>query len=78
MRKKEYHLIIAFHSTHDAMAFEETCLANGAEGRLIPLPKEISAGCGLAWCAKPGAEESLSDLLALAGIIPQEKRICLI
>lgn len=78
MRKKEYHLIIAFHSTHDAMAFEEICLAEGAEGRLIPLPKEISAGCGLAWCAKPDSEETLLGLLDRAGIIPQEKRICLI
>ena len=31
------------------MAFEEHCLKNGIAGRLIPLPKEISAGCGLAW-----------------------------
>ena len=78
MRKKEYFLIIAFHSTHDALAFEETCHDRGAEGRLIPLPKEISAGCGLAWCAQPDAEESLTGILAQAGIIPQEKRVCLV
>ena len=29
MRKKEEHLIIAFHSTHDAMAFEEFCKSVG-------------------------------------------------
>ena len=78
MRTKEYHLVIAFYSTHDAMAFEEICRAKGAVGRLIPLPKEISAGCGLAWCAQPGEEENLYLLLAEAGIKPQEKRICLV
>ena len=78
MRKKENHLVIAFYSTHDAMALEETCRDHGAEGRLIPLPKEISADCGLAWCAPPGAEELLSAMLEEAGITAQEKRVCLI
>lgn len=78
MRKKENHLIIAFYSTHDAMAFEEICRRRGADGRLIPLPKEISAGCGLAWCAQPDAEKDLSALLKEAGIRAQEKRVCLV
>ncbi len=74
MRKKERHLIAAFSSTHDAMAFEEYCIQHGAEGRLIPLPKEISAGCGLAWSAPPDDEEGLRELLRLAGIVPQHVR----
>ena len=48
MRTKERRLIVAFYTTHDAMAFEDYCLSRGAAGRLIPLPREISAGCGLA------------------------------
>ncbi len=71
MRTKERRLIVAFHTTHDAMAFEDYCLSRGAAGRLIPLPREISAGCGLAWSAPPGDMAGLRDLLAGAGIAPQ-------
>ena len=74
MRKKEKRLIAAFYTTHDAMAFEEFCGAHGAAGRLIPLPREISAGCGLAWSAPPDDEKGLRDLLAAAGITPQHIR----
>lgn len=71
MRKKERRLIVAFYTTHDAMAFEEYCASCGAGGRLIPLPREISAGCGLAWSAPPDDEEGLRKLLLAAGITPQ-------
>ncbi len=75
MRKKEKRLITAFYTTHDAMAFEEFCHEHGVPGRLIPLPREISAGCGLAWSAPPEDEEGLKVLLQSAGIIPQELRM---
>ena len=71
MRKRETRLIAAFRTTHDAMALEDYCHANGVEGRLIPLPREISAGCGLAWSAPPGDVAGLTALLAGAGIAPQ-------
>lgn len=74
MRKKERRLIVAFYTTHDAMAFEDYCGTHGAEGRLIPLPREISAGCGLAWSAPPDDEEGMKGLLSAAGIIPQHLR----
>lgn len=71
MRKREPRLIVAFRTTHDAMAFEDYCHQRGAEGRLIPLPREISAGCGLAWSAPPGDEAGLRQLLRGAGVTPQ-------
>ena len=71
MRKKERRLIVAFYSTHDAMAFEEYCLQCGAEGRLIPLPREISAGCGLAWSAPYVEESSVRKCLEETGIKAQ-------
>ena len=49
MIEKKLSLVISFNKTIDAMAVEEYCLKNNVSGRLIPLPKEISAGCGLAW-----------------------------
>ena len=78
MRQKHDRLVIGFHTTHDAMAFEEACLKSGAEGRLIPLPKEISAGCGLAWSAPLGAEDDLKRVLSEAGIEPQVMKVCFI
>ena len=67
--------IVAFYTTHDAMAFEDYCRAAGAEGRLIPLPKAISAGCGLAWSAPPENAAELRECLQKAGIQPQHLRI---
>ena len=49
MIEKKKCLVISFNKTIDAMSVEEYCLKNNVSGRLIPLPKEISAGCGLAW-----------------------------
>ena len=70
MRAKERRLIVAFRTTHDAMAFEDFCDEKGAPGRLIPLPRQISAGCGLAWSAPPGDAAGLRALLEETGIAP--------
>ncbi len=52
MRKKELKLIITYTSTSKAINMEKIFKDNNLPGRLIPLPTEISAGCGLAWaCA---------------------------
>jgi len=71
MIRKEMKLIITFHTTTEAMAMEKVCKENGADGRLIPVPRAISAGCGLAWCAKLESEEALRKLMQEKGIVPQ-------
>ena len=53
MRIKRKYMIITFATTTDAMAAERFCADNGIGGRLIPVPQEISAGCGLAWRMLP-------------------------
>jgi len=70
MRAKERRLIVAFRTTHDAMAFEDFCDEKCVEGRLIPLPRQISAGCSLTWSAPPGDAAGLRALLEEAGIAP--------
>ena len=75
MRRKEKRLVIAFYTTHDAMAFEEFCQAEGIPVRLIPLPREITAGCGLAWSADPDKEEDYKRCLSEAGINAQHMLI---
>jgi len=44
------------------MAFESLCLQKEVPGRLIPVPKEVSSGCGLAWCV-PFEEKNVVDEL---------------
>lgn len=57
MRAKEQRLVITFHTTAEAMAAEKELKSNNIPGRLIPVPRQISAGCGLAWSA-PAADEA--------------------
>lgn len=45
------------------MAMEKICRAEGGGGRLIPVPRTITAGCGLAWSAKPEDRDRLLLLL---------------
>ncbi len=51
MRMKQLKLIVTFHTTTSAMAMEKVCMEKGVPGRLIPVPREITAGCGMSWCA---------------------------
>jgi len=59
MREKKLQLIISFDSTIHAMAVEEYCMKHNLPGRLIPVPKEITAGCGLAWKADVAVKDEL-------------------
>ena len=52
MREKHQYIIITFHTTSEAMAMEKLCTHMGIPGRLIPVPREITAGCGLSWRVK--------------------------
>jgi hypothetical protein len=49
MRTKSPVLVVAFGTTTDAMAMEQAGKRHGLQGRLIPIPRQLSAGCGLAW-----------------------------
>ena len=68
MRQKKTALVITFAATTDAMAMERYCASRGLPGRLIPVPREITAGCGLAWKAPPEAQERLRAALENANI----------
>lgn len=59
MREKVLTTVVTFGTTTQAIAMERGCKKTGFEGRLIPVPREISASCGLAWkCAEQGEEET--------------------
>ena len=78
MLKKTEKLVITFHTTTEAMAMESACKKEHADGRLIPVPRVISAGCGLAWCAGLSSEEALTALMQAHKIRAQGIYHCLV
>lgn len=68
MRQKKPALVVTFAATTDAMAMEKYCQTHELPGRLIPIPREIHAGCGLAWKTLPEEKEHFTQALADAGI----------
>lgn len=63
MRKKELCFLVAFHTTTEALALEEAAHQAGVTGRLIPIPTQITAGCGLAWKMPITARVDMEQLL---------------
>ena len=78
MIRKELKLVITFHTTADAMAMEKVCKENAAECRLIPVPRSITAGCGLAWCSRTESRGALMDLMQRNGIRHQGMQECMV
>lgn len=78
MRKKELKLVITFHTTADAMAMEKVCKEQNVPGRIIPVPRAISAGCGLAWCAQLKEREEIAAAMKTAGIEEEAMHECMV
>ena len=78
MISQEKRLIITFRCTTDAIAMEKSCKALGAPGRLIPVPRSISASCGLSWCAPLESRIALEELLQEQDLEPEGIYECII
>ena len=76
MRNKRDYVIFTFRTTTDAMAMEAQCAKQSIPGRLIPIPREITAGCGLAWRIAPEQYKQNRDAIA-ALHIPFEQIVSL-
>ncbi len=63
MRQRAEKCVVAFRTTAGAMAMEAACKGTGLPGRLIPVPRSVTAGCGLCWAAPPEAREALEELV---------------
>ena len=72
MRKKTKKLVTTFHTTTEALKAEALCIAHHVEGRMIPVPREISASCGLAWMSPLEKKEDLWELLKSENIVYEE------
>lgn len=63
MRERTEKCVVTFRTTTGAMAMERHCKERGLPGRLIPVPRSITAGCGMCWAAPPAAREALEELV---------------
>jgi len=72
LRKPQLRLVVTFHTTAEALKTEQVARQLGLEGRLIPVPQVLSAGCGLAWSGPPETEAALKDALGEAEIVPEQ------
>ena len=63
MRERTEKCVVTFRTTTGAMAMEGLCRENNVPGRLIPVPRSITAGCGLCWAAPRDAREAVEDLV---------------
>ncbi len=61
-------LVVTFPTTAAAMSCEECCERRGLPGRMIPVPGEVAAGCGLAWKTAPGDRDELVAALDADGV----------
>ena len=71
MRKKQKKVVFAFASTAIAMKMEKTMKEAGAPGRLIPVPKEITAGCGLSYIVEPEEKEQVEAIMKEHDIVAE-------
>lgn len=60
------YLVVTFKSTFDAMDTEARCREHNVKGRLIPLPADIHADCGLAWRMLPEEETAFDEAVCMA------------
>ena len=63
MRQPKEHFVVTFATTTGAMAMEEACRVQNIPGRLIPVPRSITAGCGMCWAAPPDARQAVEQLV---------------
>ena len=68
MKQKTNQLVVTFHTTDAAMALEKRCREEHLPGRLFPVPRSLTADCGIAWRCEPALEQMLLELIGGCGI----------
>ena len=63
MRIKKPQLVITFSNTPEAIKMEKYCQEHQMLGRLIPIPSQITAGCGLAWKTELSEKDTIMNFM---------------
>lgn len=62
MSERRKKIVLTFKSATDAAAMELNCRKEKILGRIVPVPRSISASCGLCYICNAEQEESLLEL----------------
>ena len=62
-REQTRRVVFTFHTTTQAIKMEQSARDQGKPGRLIPVPRQISSGCGMAWSAPAENRRELEALV---------------
>ena len=71
-------VVETFQTTAEAMAMEKACKEHNVPGRIIPVPRAISAGCGLSWCAGLSDRNAIVSMMNEVGIEEEEIHECMV
>lgn len=69
-REKKPCLVLTFDTTAAAMGAEAACAAAGIPGRLLPVPRQLSSDCGIAWASDTDQRGPLEALIAQGKLEP--------
>ncbi len=69
-REKKPCLVLTFDTTAAAMGAEAACAAAGIPGRLLPVPRQLSSDCGIAWASPREQRPRLEELIAQGKLEP--------
>lgn len=75
IRREGLRLVLTFYTTADAIATERLCKEKQIPGRLIPVPRELTSDCGMAWSMAPEDEKLLNTALEKSQIEIAERNI---
>ena len=67
MRIKKENMDSDFREHNAGDGGRKFCMEQNLPGRLIPVPREITAGCGLSWKTAPEARDEVLTALKKAG-----------
>ena len=73
IRERKPCVVLTFSTTTAAMSMEKRCGEHKIPGRLIPVPREITAGCGLAWKMPEEDYEKYKDEVESLNITVEQK-----
>ena len=72
MKSAKEHIIVTFSTTADVFAFDKECKKNEIEGRIVSVPRQLSAGCGMAWKSNLENKQALLDLIDKFDLIVED------
>ena len=79
MRKKEMKAGCDIpHDQQMRWLWRKACKEQNVPGRIIPVPRAISAGCGLSWCANLDERDQIKAMMEKNGIQEENMHECLV